>query len=81
MGTCIDGELKCPLGSITARVQMHGDAAFNVLRSQQSKRRDCVTTPPLGADQYDVMIIGELPAIEDVHRDIFFQDNAGEMIL
>jgi len=81
MNTCIDGNLKCALGGICARVQMHGDSAFNILRSQRARRRDCVTTPPLGPGQYDLVIVGDMPATEDVYRDIFFQDNAGEMIL
>lgn len=73
---------RCALGMLgCGNVQLSGNSAANIKRSQESERKDCVDLPVLGPGQYDLMIIGDHPAFADDSRDIPFQDNPSALII
>lgn len=83
MGQC-NGNTNplCPLGTMGCNyVELPGNSAENVLRSQVARKKDCTNLPALAPGQFDLMIIGGGPSMDDDNRGIVFQDNAGGLIL
>jgi DNA polymerase len=61
-------------------VELTGNSAANVKQCQLTGKRDCVDLPVLGPDQYDLMVIGGGPSLDDDAVGVVFQDNAGGLI-
>lgn len=79
---CRSGSPKCALGSGGCRfVQISGQPASKILRSIEQEYKDQTPVPPLGPNQYDLLVIGDRPYREDDSRDIPFQDPASGMVL
>lgn len=73
---------KCRLGMLGCRnVQISGNSALNVKRSQDADEKDTVDLPPLGPGQFDVMVIGDHPSFGDDRRDMIFQDPPSKFVI
>lgn len=78
---CRSGNPKCKLASMCSYTQISGQPAINVYTSQEAECRDVQDVPTLGPGQYDLMIIGDKPYVEDDKRDVPFQDPASGMVI
>jgi len=79
---CRQGNFKCSLGATgCTSPQISGQPASHVAESQESERKCLRPVPPLGPDQYDLVVIGEIPAISDDKLDMVWVDNSGGEII
>ena len=79
---CKGGNFKCPLGPLgCSSHQVSGQPASRVEETQLSGQKSLAPTPALGPGQYDLMIIGELPAVIDDKLDTVWCDDAGERVI
>lgn len=78
---CRSGNFKCQLGQYCNAPQISGNSAANILASHVEKFRVPADLPPLGPGQFDVMVVGDVPAFYDEKRRLPFQDDAGRLIL
>lgn len=78
---CRNGTPKCALGKTCQTVQISGNTASNVLKSMEAGYRQVDPVPPLGPNQYDLLVIGDRPFQEEDQRGVPFQDPASGMVL
>jgi DNA polymerase-1 len=64
-----------------ASVQVSGQSAANVERSQLADSKVSHDVPPLAPGQYDLMVVGDLPGIDDDRKDMAWQDNNGVAVI
>lgn len=79
---CKGGNFKCPLGTMGCSAhQISGQPASHVAESHSTNMKCLLPVAPLGPGQYDLMIIGELPGVNDDRLDMIWQDDSGERII
>ena len=79
---CKGGNYKCKLGSMGCNsVQISGQPASNVEWSLEEERKCMTPVPTLGPGQYDLMVIGDMPGIEDDMFDMPWVDDSGQQVI
>ena len=62
-------------------VQISGQPASNVEWSIEEERKCMTPVPVLGPGQYDLVVIGDLPGIEDDSLDMPWVDDSGQQVI
>lgn len=79
---CKSGNFKCSLGQLGCNsVQISGQPASCVETTQNTNRKCECVNPILKSGKYDLMIIGEMPSIEDDKLNMAWADNSGNHII
>lgn len=79
---CKGGNYKCKLGSMGCNsIQISGQPASNVEWSIEEERKCMTPVPALGPGQYDLVVIGDMPGMEDDDRDMPWVDDSGVQVI
>jgi uracil-DNA glycosylase family 4 len=80
--SCREGNFKCPLGAMgCSSPQISGLPASVVAESHEDERKSDRQVPALGPGQYDLMIIGDQPGLDDDKMDAVWIDTAGHTVI
>lgn len=79
---CRDGGIKCALGRMgCTSIQISGQPALSVAHTHATGSRTTTPVAPLGPGQYDVVVVGDFPTIEDDRIGMMWSDENGKKII
>lgn len=79
---CRSGNFKCILGTLSCSFpQISGQPASHVEETHNTGCKCLKPVAPISPGQYDLVIIGEMPGIEDDQLDMIWADRTGKQII
>ncbi len=79
---CRGGNFQCKLGGMgCSSHQISGQPASHVEEAQTTEQKCLWPVAPLGPGQYDLVIVGDMPSIDDDQIDMAWSDPPGSQII